>query len=74
MAAVGAPIGQTDNECYTSSPLLHEGASETAVLLPGPAAPPPSNGGDRDITGQMDARVRSKFNPAQKMVPSDKAP
>jgi hypothetical protein len=28
----------------------HEGASETAVLLPGPAAPPPSNGGDRDIT------------------------
>jgi hypothetical protein len=53
---------------------LHEGASETAVLLPGPAAPPPSNGGDRDITDQMDARVRSKFNPAQKMVPSDKAP
>jgi hypothetical protein len=29
---------------------LYEGASETAVLLPGPTAPPPSNWGDRDIT------------------------
>jgi hypothetical protein len=29
---------------------LHEGAIETAVLLQGPAVPPPSNGGHRDIT------------------------
>jgi hypothetical protein len=41
----------------------HKGASETAVLLPGPAAPPLSNGGDRDITTLFQAATDTRMVP-----------
>jgi hypothetical protein len=41
----------------------HKSASETAVLLPGPAAPPPSNGGDRDITTLFQLATDTRMEP-----------